>query len=363
MSISNVTHTSPLGMVNVARTSRTSGQTALSRPNAFAAMLESARGVEQVEAIRGHAAQAVNNSTASNGIGAIAPQTPGADGILNSSGAQFADILAQAQGQYGSNVTSGRQSSTRGVLSLAAQIAASGRHGTAINSGIQTTPGGALGSAQTIGTVEDTADRTDLAATAVAVPEDSPFSTGISADAAKVISAIEAVNAYQRSLQTEAAGTAGAVNDGNNVVNLTGKTLDFSTLLPVGMRDFVSAMRCPEHEINEFVNIMIFGSEQGPQGQDAASFFGADTMTGTELSERMASLIDHAKINSAALTSSDYNFVLREHGQTLGNTIAVNDGASLDDRSMERELDSTFQRDLALMQILARSNNQSASIF
>ena len=77
----------------------------------------------------------------------------------------------------------------------------------------------------------------------------------------------------------------------------------------------------------------------------------------------MHSLLDGAKINSADVKSGDYNFILRPEGTTLGNTLALQQGADLDQRSLERELENTFQRDMTLMQVLARSNNQSANIF
>ena len=55
--------------------------------------------------------------------------------------------------------------------------------------------------------------------------------------------------------------------------------------------------------------------------------------------------------------------MLRDPQAALGQTVGVSAHADLDERALERELDSTFKRDMALMQIFAQANNQNASIF
>lgn len=185
----------------------------------------------------------------------------------------------------------------------------------------------------------------------------------LSADAAQVIRTIEAVNVFYEAERAKEAAAAREQSSDLQVVSLADKTLDFSAMLPAGMRSFLQELRCSESEINDFVNVVVFGSAQGPHGHNAAQFLGQESIMGAQLKDKLQSLLDSAHINSTALERGDFDFVLRPQGQGLGQTLAVNNGADLEARTIERELDNTFKRDMALLQVMSRSNNQSASLF
>ena len=330
MSISNISPTArtlSLGQMsslqNTARSHKDGG--------AFAAMLSSAREVDQVSAVSGPNASPVHQATlntqnlhqVNNTSPSTIVSTPTGQNAnpIGLPAAQFASVFAAAQNQYGSTDAVNRDN----------------LNNTAIN-------------------VRDAILRSDFAALGSASPT-------TDSGALDLIDAITAAQAFSFNEIAQSDSTSKPNASAESMVNLEHHALDFSTLLPVGMRNFIHDLKCPESELNNFINVMIFGSEDGPQGQNAASYFGANSLSSTELSERMHSLLDGAKINSADVKSGDYNFILRPEGTTLGNTLALQQGADLDQRSLERELENTFQRDMTLMQVLARSNNQSANIF
>lgn len=146
-------------------------------------------------------------------------------------------------------------------------------------------------------------------------------------------------------------------------VNLKDFSLDFTALLPQGIKSFIKDLKCSQAEMNNFVNVMVFGTEQGPQGQNAASFFGKDDMTHEELAASVQDILSNARINTWDVTGQDLDFVLSNQGSAAGQTLAAERGLSLEQRAIERDLDSTYEKDMALMQILSRTNNQSANIF
>lgn len=146
-------------------------------------------------------------------------------------------------------------------------------------------------------------------------------------------------------------------------VQLDNLTLDFTALLPQGVKSFLNDLRCSQGEMNNFVNVMVFGSEQGPQGQNAAEFFGKSNMDAEELSSSMQEILSRARINTLDVTGQDFNFVLSNEGSAIGQTLAAERGLSLEQRAIERDLEATYEKDMALMQILSQSNNQSANIF
>lgn len=188
-----------------------------------------------------------------------------------------------------------------------------------------------------------------------------------SANAAKVIDNIAAVDqAYGDESVQAMQGFADVVArmvDEHSSLNLQDKIFDFSALLPAGTRELIGQLNCSEGELNDFVNVMVFGTEQGPHGRNIAEFMGQDSMTLADFKSKLEGLLGHTHINSPALSSNDFDYVLRPQDSQLGQTIAINNGADLEGRILERELDSTFKRDMALMQILARSNDQSANLF
>ena len=114
---------------------------------------------------------------------------------------------------------------------------------------------------------------------------------------------------------------------------------------------------------NDFINVMVFGNKQGPHGKNVAQFLGQDSMSVADFKQELQGLMHRTQINSPALSNADFDFVLRPQDNNLGNTIALSNGADLEERIMERELDSTFKRDMALLQLLARAKDQNASIF
>lgn len=155
----------------------------------------------------------------------------------------------------------------------------------------------------------------------------------------------------------------GNVAPSDQSVELGNLTLDFTALLPEGTKSLLQDLNCTEGELNSVINVMVFGSEQGPQGQNAAEFFGKSNMGNEELSSVMQDLLDKAHINTLDVTGQDYDFVLSNEGAALGQTLASERGMSLEPRAMERDLEATYEKDMALMQILSQSNNQSANIF
>lgn len=306
MSISNISHTSPLGLGNVLN--KTQNNAAL-KPSGFAAYYQNASGIEQV---KGVAAQAVNHSN-------LATDVDRANSALfGNNGAHFAQLLAKAA----NNTISSSQVIQATTLPKNDDLAFAPTSG------------------------------------AVTESEVAPGADNIAAQAAQIVGALDL--AKIREAQSALTITP---YDPQAPVTLADKTLDFSTMLPQGMRAFLQELKCGESELNGFVNEMIFGSSSGPHGQNAAAYFGKDTLTSAQLSEQMNSLLDAAKINSADFAAQDFNFVLRPQNNQLGNTIALSNGADLQERSLEREVNKTFQSDMALMQVLAHTNNQSATIF
>lgn len=345
MSIRDITHSNNLGLSVLAKSNATtaSGGIAASghanpSASAFSALLESAREVNGVSSVATKNAQALHSEAilAAKAAHARSQESTGAHG------AQFAAILGQAQEQY-----------APGTQAPSVNAAASTAAATTLLSG----KSHALTQLATNLTYEDIQGRIaalegkELPATASARSQVSALTTEV----AQVISTIEAAQSYQ-------IGTRAPSNP-DEVVDLSTKNLDFSPLLPAGLRAFMSDLKCPQSELDSFVNVMIFGSEDGPHGQNAAQYFGAEHLTGAELSTRMSALMERANINAPALEAHDYNYVLRDPQAALGQTVGVSAHADLDERALERELDSTFKRDMALMQIFAQANNQNASIF
>lgn len=342
MSIRDITHSNNLGLSVLAKSNATTasgGIAAAGHANpsasAFSALLESAREIKGVSSVATKNAQALHSEAILTAKAAHARSQ-------ESTGAQFAAILGQAQEQY-----------APGTQAPSANAAASTAAATTLLSG----KSHALTQLATNLTYEDIQGRIaalegkELPATASARSQVSALTTEV----AQVISTIEAAQSYH-------IGTRAPINP-DEVVDLSTKNLDFSPLLPAGLRAFMSDLKCPQSELDSFVNVMIFGSEDGPHGQNAAQYFGAEHLTGAELSTRMSTLMERANINAPALEAHDYNYVLRDPQAALGQTVGVSTNADLDERALERELDSTFKRDMALMQIFAQANNQSASIF
>lgn len=174
---------------------------------------------------------------------------------------------------------------------------------------------------------------------------------------------LQATSAQSLSSVTNTASVGMHSFDINEPVNLENLTLDFTALLPQGIKTFMKDLNCSSAEMNNFVNLMAFGTEDGPQGKNAAEFFGKTDMSTEELAASVQDILQDARINTWDVTGQDFNFVLSNQGAAIGQTLAVEKGLSLDQRALERDLDSTYEKDMALMQILSRTNNQSASIF
>lgn len=160
----------------------------------------------------------------------------------------------------------------------------------------------------------------------------------------------------------DATSAVGLGNDTQDI-GLDNLTLDFTALLPQGSKDFMQTLKCSPEELNNFVNLMVFGTENGPQGQNAAEYFGKSNMSADELSNSLQEILGSARINTWDVTGNDYGFVLSNQGAPTGQTLAAEQGLTLEQRAIERDLDSTYEKDMALMQILSRTNNQSANIF
>lgn len=343
MSIRDITHSNNLGLSVLAKSNATTasgGIAAAGHANpsasAFSALLENAREIKGVSSVATKSAQALHSEAilATKAAHARSQESSGAHG------AQFAAILGQAQEQYAPSA----QAQYAPSANAAANTLLSGKSH-------------ALTQLATKLTYDDLKGRI-AALEGKELPEGASARTQVSAlttEVAQVISTIEAAQSYQIG--------ASAPSNPDEVVELSDKSLDFSPLLPAGLRAFMSDLKCPQSELDNFVNVMIFGSEDGPHGQNAAQYFGADHLSGAELSTRMSDLMARANINAPALGANDYNYVLRDPQAALGQTIGVSTNADLDERALERELDSTFKRDMALMQIFAQANNQSASIF
>lgn len=329
MSISNVTHSSPIGLGNIL--SRTQN-TPASRPGDFAAILRNAGGVEQIQGVNPQPVQAVGARGVSAASASDVDRANSA--LFGNNGAHFAQLLARAAETTVSSSQVITSSSAAGATAPAGQ--------TVSTSAVRAT---------------DALMRAEAGAGSAAAP--AAFQgDNIAAQAAQIVGALDSV----KIMEGQKAMTIAAL-EANSVVDLQDKTLDFSTMLPQGMRSFLSDLNCGKGELNNFVNEMIFGSNNGPHGQNAADYFGTSSLTGSQLTERMNGLLNAAKINSADFNAQDYNFVLRNESNSLGNTIAVANGADLQERSIEREVNSTFQSDMALMQVLSHTNNQSATIF
>lgn len=177
-----------------------------------------------------------------------------------------------------------------------------------------------------------------------------------SLQAAQGINQVSAVSALE-------ASPAVGLDQANQIIGLDDLTLDFTALLPQGAKEFMQTLKCSQSEMNNFVNLMVFGTEQGPQGQNAAAYLGKSNMNAEELSASLQDILNSARINTWDVTGNDYSFVLSNQGAALGQTLAAERGLSLEQRAVERDLDATYEKDMALMQILSRTNNQSANIF
>lgn len=368
MSISHVQNHSLLSSVpvtrkaqaaSVAASAANANQVTATAPSNFAAYLEQAQAIKPLQGVATSSVKGTANP-ASSAIFTQQSSNVGANAFLGQDskifGQQFAELLEQAQQQLGANSTikgsypqfvgalqelntSKSQLSAREQLTAQAerleQNAVTGESAEAV-----------------LGTIID-----PKLAKAHAT----------SSDAAKLINNIEAVDqTYGDALAQSMQGFAHVVSqvaDENRTLELQDKVFDFSTLLPQGTRTLLQDLKCSERELNDFINVMVFGSEEGPHGKNVAQMLGHDTMSVADFKEELQGLINSTQLNSPALSSSDFDFVLRPQGNNLGQTIAISNGADLDARILERELDHTFKRDMALMQILARSNNQNASIF
>lgn len=177
-----------------------------------------------------------------------------------------------------------------------------------------------------------------------------------SLQAAQGLSQVNDVNAVS-------ANSVVGLGSADQDIGLENLTLDFTALLPQGSKDFMQNLKCSADEKNNLVNLMVFGTENGPQGQNAAEYFGKSSMSADELASSLQEVLGGARINTWEVTGNDYGFVLSNQGSPVGQTLAAEQGLSLEQRAIERDLDSTYEKDMALMQILSRTNNQSANIF
>ena len=328
MSISNISHASSVGFS--ASLSKTQNSANV-KPSDFAAFYKNASEIEQVSGV---STQATSGVARRGAAGALDVDRAN-NALFGNNGAHFAQLLAKAANQPVSNsqaITSSQAISSTKDVNFAQLNAASG-----VNA-------------------PDAYLRSDNAA--LSTNSAVQGSDNIAAEAAQIVGALD----LAKIMQAREALKIEPYNP-DAPINLADKTLDFSTMLPAGMRSFIKDLNCAENELNTFVNEMIFGTQNGPHGQNAAAYFGTSSLTGAQLSEHMNQLIDAAKINTADFAAQDFNFVLRNEHNVLGNTIAINKGADLQERAMEREVNKTFQSDMALMQVLAHTNNQSATIF
>lgn len=314
MSISNVSHASE---VRYAYPSSATSKTSDPRnAGVFAAMLSNAGEIEQVQGVQKQIVNPISLGTAAAGR---TNATLGANlGTFGNDGDHFARVLAQAQNSFGISAAE-----ADALLGSAGFLSGSNSIG--------------YGSVANLNT-----GAPDNAAT----------------QAAQIIGAIESAKALAASSAT---GTL--KQDPAAVVNLENKVMDFTSMLPAGMRSLIGDLNCSDAEKNTFVNVMVFGSENGPHGQNAASYFGVPSMTGAQLTDRLSSVMESAKVNPANIQSQDYNFVLRHANSDLGRSLAVEAGADLEERSLDRSMDDTFRSDMAMMQILGRSSNQTAGVF
>lgn len=315
MSISNVSHTSQVLYGH--HSSATNKSADPRNAGVFAAMLSNAGEIEQVQGVRQQTVNPVALETAATGRSNIAQ---GANiGAFGNNGDHFARVLAQAQNNFG--ISAAEADALLGTAGFLSTSNTNGYSGVANSLNI---------------------GAPDTAAT----------------QAAQIIGAIESAK------ELAAANASGTLKqDPAAVVNLENKVMDFTSMLPEGMRSLLSDLNASDSEKNSFVNVMVFGNEDGPHGKMATEYFGASSMTGAQLSEKLSSTIEMAKVNPAALQSKDYNYLLRHSDSDLGNSLALEAGASLQERTLDRSLDDTFRSDMAMMQILGRSTAQSASLF
>lgn len=369
MSVNNINHNNPalmgLSKVEVA----TAHKAAPTTSSAFAAYLEQARAVDGVGKVSPQAVSAHNSTNDASAISSFSAATTtissnvvpcaatnnavtsttdasAKNSVLFGNGhshnEQFAQLLAQAQQNLGLNTTLTANNSSRPTNNDSSATAA------------------LLASVNGLNTAKEAKEAKDAVAAATTAATAATDATTVSANSGvKSLNhtSLEALN----SLGLFAAEQSQL--DLTKAVFLQDKTLDFSTMLPTGTRDFLRDLKCSESELNAFVNLMVFGHENGPHGQNASQYFGTTEMKTGDLMSKMQDLVDKSHLNSTALNSSDFDFVLRPNGNALGQTLALEQGASLEERSIERELDNSFQRDMALMEILARANNQNANIF
>lgn len=349
MSIRDITHSNNLGLSVLAKSNAptnaggiaASGHTNVNA-SAFSALLTSAREIKGVGSITTKSPQTIHAEAlmAAKARAAQHAESTGAHG------AQFAALLGQAQEQYAPGATSAAQTLLSGqshaLTTLANNLTYEDLKGRI--SALENATRSASGTANEDVSGAESLDSARAKASYLAT------------EAALVLNTIKAAQPYHL-------GATSPTANPDEVVDLTDKRLDFSPLLPSGLRSLMSDLKCPQSELDAFVNVMVFGREDGPHGQNAAQVLGADSLTGAELSAQLTPLMERAQINAPSLQAQDYNYVLRDPQASLGQTVAVSEQGDLDERVLERELDSTFQRDMALMQILARANNQSATIF
>lgn len=378
MSISHVTNHSLLSSVPVTHKAQAahiaasaSAQVTRTAPSNFAAYLEQAQAIKPMQAV----ATQSTTSTASNPALLSSTSNVGAATFLGQNqngssaaamGEQFAQLLEQAQRQLGANTTiQGKGNyphfvgqlqelnTNKAPLSAREQLEAQAQSlSQAQAQAAQNNP--ATGQANSVvhGSIIDP----KLARSHASSP-----------DAEKVIHNIEAVDQTYGDEKAQAiqgfAHVVAQAADEARTLELQDKVFDFSTLLPTGTRNLLHDLKCSEAELNYFINVMVFGNKQGPHGKNVAQFLGQDSMSVADFKQELQGLMHRTQINSPALSNADFDFVLRPQDNNLGNTIALSNGADLEERIMERELDSTFKRDMALLQLLARAKDQNASIF
>ena len=347
MSISHVTNHSLLSSVPVTHKAQAahiaasaSAQVTRTAPSNFAAYLEQAQAIKPMQAV----ATQSTTSTASNPALLSSTSNVGAATFLGQNqngssaaamGEQFAQLLEQAQRQLGANTTiQGKGNyphfvgqlqelnTNKAPLSAREQLEAQAQSlSQAQAQAAQNNP--ATGQANSVvhGSIIDP----KLARSHASSP-----------DAEKVIHNIEAVDQTYGDEKAQAiqgfAHVVAQAADEARTLELQDKVFDFSTLLPTGTRNLLHDLKCSEAELNDFINVMVFGNKQGPHGKNVAQFLGQDSMSVADFKQELQGLMHRTQINSPALSNADFDFVLRPQDNNLGNTIALSNGADLEDR-------------------------------
>lgn len=310
MSINSISSSNPLGFGK----SKTVSVSNLANqdPSVFASLLSDASKVERVDGVKAHGTPELGASNSANSarVNTSGSAIENGGAVFGNNAAEFAHMLAEARGYKNTNISSN----------------------------------GVVNTNQTFGLADLYNNEADLVRDLAA------------SESADSITSLNSLLGLEHNAEIQRPSY-----DPNQVVTLEDKQLDFSSLLPSGTRDFVQSLKLPQSDINSFVNLMVFGRENGPHGLSASDYFGTDSLSAGDLASRVENLVSSAQINAPALNGDDFNFVLKGQGSDV--SIAQEQGQNLDNRVFERELDSTFRQDMALMQILARSNDQSASIF